>query len=828
MMDLAALRQQIKSLPTDQQEHLLDLLKELEESEIREKAQGKFIEFVRHTWPAFIEGPHHRVVADAFDRIAAGELKRLMVFMPPRHTKSEFASYMLPAWFFGKFPKKKIIQASNNAELAVGFGRKVRNLVNSDSYKIIFPETSLSADSKAAGRWNTNHGGEYFAVGVSGILTGRGADLLIIDDPHALHVDTPIATTEGWKTIGTVNVGDEVFGPDGLPTKVVAKSDVYKQRDLYAVMTSDGETIFADAKHLWNVRTSTRINDSYRNITTDKLVDGRSSAFMIPRHAAVHYPERDLPIDPWVLGAWLGDGTSSLGRMTAHPDDMPYMRGEFRRRGYVTTDLADTYSFGVSGLLVQLRELSVLNNKHIPEIYLTASYMQRMSLLQGLMDTDGNVTTNGQCVFHNKDEHLVDQVVELVRSFGRKCQRRTYHVNGKFGACIMHRVTFKMEDAALMPRKRIRTRHTDDKQHRSITVDNTGISGDVQCITVDREDGLFLAGRGYVVTHNSEQEAALNSSAIYDTAYEWYTSGPRQRLQPGGAIVVVVTRWSKIDLPGRIIKSAVEREEIDEWEIIELPAILDENTDDERPVWPGFWSIEELKKVRAELPVSKWQAQYQQKPTSEEGAIIKREWWNKWEQKKPPECEFVIQCWDTALTAKETSDYSACSTWGVWYTEDGRSNIILLDAYQARIEFPELKSMAVKKWNEYRPDSLIVEGRASGTPLIQELRRTGIPVVEYTPASHGGRRRGSNNDKVARMNSISDIFMSGHVWYPAGKRFAEEMIEEAAEFPFGEHDDLVDTMIMAVMRYREGGFISLHSDMRDEEDLPRRVRRAYY
>ena len=133
----------------------------------------------------FIVGKHHRIIAEKLEKIASGELKRLIINMPPRHTKSEFASYLLPAWFLGQFPQKKVIQTSHTAELAVGFGRKVRNLVSSDAYKTIFPTVDLQSDSKAAGRWNTNAGGDYFAIGVGGAVTGKGADLLIIDDPHS-------------------------------------------------------------------------------------------------------------------------------------------------------------------------------------------------------------------------------------------------------------------------------------------------------------------------------------------------------------------------------------------------------------------------------------------------------------------------------------------------------------------------------------------------------------------------------------------------------------------------------------------------------------------
>jgi len=1110
----------LQHLSVQEQERLLAELDKLSEMKEIKLAQTKFIEFVKQMWPSFIAGRHHARMAEAFERVVAGTCKRLIINMPPRHTKSEFASYLLPAWFLGKFPNKKVIQTSHTAELAVGFGRKVRNLVDTDQYHKVFPDLVLQADSKAAGRWNTSKGGDYFAIGVGGAVTGKGADLLIIDDPHALEVSTPIATPNGFVALGELKVGDYVYGPDGEPTKVVAKSPVYEGRELYAVTTYDGETILADAKHLWNVRTSTRTNNPYRNLMTKELVESRSSPFMIPRHSAVQYPVRDLPVDPWVLGAWLGDGTSSVGRMTAHPDDAVFMRGEFKRRGYTTTDLANKFSFGVLGLRKQLIDQGVLNNKHIPEVYLTASFHQRMDLLCGLMDTDGNVTASGQCAFHNKNAALVDQVVELLRSLGRKCQRRTYETKGKFGACTMHRVTFKLKDSALMPRKRYRTKTTHDKQHRSITVETTDRIGAVQCITVEREDGLFLAGRGYVITHNSEQEAALAeiNPDIYDKTYEWYTSGPRQRLQPGAAIVIVMcmtggtmvrmadntqkrlrdvrpgdyvatykdgvmgiarvvnfqssgvddvftiktrsgkvvrankehpflvehagerkwarvkhlsagmsivvttdvnaphahksgqdcaapakqskptirkiqklhtgllgitgngkvkralnvetltstaadcvsfaignsiplqnipqnnaapaesniamaspcistrrwsrseaigvmsaaknlpkktrvrigeanfastiamklalyadccvttvislwgmvelpkfcrklqsiyafvadpiieitssgqeevfdievqhtgnfiangvvshnTRWSKRDLTARVIQAAAQRGG-EEWEVIEFPALLPSGN----ALWPEFWPIEELLALREELPNSKWQAQYQQNPVSEASAIVKREWWKTWEHDDPPKCDFILMSWDTAFEKNQRADYSACTTWGVFYRDNAETglkmaNIILLNAVRDRLEFPALKRKVLAEYKEWEPDSIIIEKKASGAPLIYELRSMGVPVQEFTPT------RG--NDKISRLNAISDIFASGLVWAPA-TRWAEEVIEEIASFPSGEHDDYVDSTSMALARFRKGGYIRSVLDEEDEVEYFKSKRHAGY
>ena len=463
---------------------------------VRAKAQVDFMAFVKHVYDGFIEGDHHKKVAQKFEKLAANPGSRIIVNMPPRHTKSEFASYLLPAWLIGKNPTLKIIQTTHTAELAVRFGRKVRNLMELDIYKAIFPDVELRVDSKAAGRWETEQGGEYYAAGVGGAITGRGADLLIIDDPH------------------------------------------------------------------------------------------------------------------------------------------------------------------------------------------------------------------------------------------------------------------------------------------------------------------------------SEQDA-LSETAM-ENAYEWYTSGPRQRLQPGGSIVVVMTRWSLKDLTGKLVRAQSSDVMSDQWDIIEFPAILPSDN----ILWPEFWKKDELLRVKASLSLAKWNAQWQQNPTAEEGAIIKKEWWNVWEKDSVPPVSYIMQSYDTAFSKKETADYSAITTWGVFQPlEGGPDNIILLDARRGRWDFPELKSIAKEEYKYWEPDMVIIEAKATGTPLTDELRVMGIPVINYTPSK--GR------DKHTRMHMVAPIFESGMVWAP-DKKFSEDVIEECVAFPNGDNDDYCDSMSMALIRYRKGGFIKLDSDPEDEDSSYQTHARQFY
>lgn len=478
---------------------LYDQLSHLDAAAERDRCREDFLAFLKKTWSApeaFIQGQHHKIVSEAFNRVVRGECKRLIINIAPRHGKSEMGSIHLPAWYLGHNPNRRVIQASHTAELAVGFGRRVRDMVQQTEYQEIFPGFALRADAKAAGRWTTVKGGQYFAIGVGGNVAGKGADLFIIDD-------------------------------------------------------------------------------------------------------------------------------------------------------------------------------SV-----------------------------------------------------------------------------------------------------------------------------------------------SEQQALSGDPAVYDTVYQWFLTGPRQRLQPNAAIVVIETRWSQRDLSGRLISRMIKDDDVDKWEVIELPAILPSG----KPLFPEYWKLADMLKLKAELPVGRWNAQYQQQPTAEEGALVKREWWKRWTG-RPPECEFILQSWDCAQTNNETSDPSACTTWGVFRHPGPKGHdtphIMLLDAFTERLEFPELKARAFKEYRHWKPDSVVIESKSAGTPLIYELRARGIPAQEYTPT------RG--NTKLVRVNAVADLFHSGMVWAPE-TRFADEVIEQFAAFPNGEYDDLVDSSTQALIRYRMGGFVRIHTDEDFEDDfVPRRA-----
>lgn len=504
--EIQALLDNLDSFSEVEREEILKIASTLEERVDATLCQNDLIEFCRHMQPDYKVGKHHRILANLLMNIAAGDKDRVCVNMPPRHGKSQLVSIYFPAWFIGKYPNKKVLMVSHTADLAVDFGRKVRNIIDSDAYKKVFPTVTLAADSKSAGRWNTNFGGEYYATGVGSALAGRGADLLLVDDPHN---------------------------------------------------------------------------------------------------------EQDI-------------------------------------------------------------------------------------------------------------------------------------INGNFG--------------------------------------------------------------------------------VFEKAYEWFTFGARTRLMPGGRIAIVQTRWHQDDLTGRVTRDMATNNDADQYEVVEFPAIFESTVDGktvEKPLWPEFFDLKALHRTKASMPLFQWNAQFQQNPTAQEAAVIKREWWQEWKGENPPPCEYIIMSLDAAAEINTRSDFTAITTWGVFLNENSdRYEIILLNAIKRRMEFPELKQCAMEQWQEWSPDAFIVEKKSSGTPLYQELRRAGIPVQDYTP--HRG-----TGDKLARLNSVADIVMSGLCWVPQ-TRWAEEVVEEIAGFPFMSHDDLVDSTVMALLRFRQGGFIRLPSDEKDEPRFFRSHRRAAY
>lgn len=320
---------------------------------------------------------------------------------------------------------------------------------------------------------------------------------------QALSTCTPIPTPTGWTTIGELKVGDYVFGADGSPIKVLNKTDVFKNREVFKLETNDGAFVLADKDHLWKVRERrSRFNLRNTQYLVDKYLGKRNKLRpAIPTSEPLSLPEADLPIDPYVFGLWLGDGNRAQAVINADEKDQPFYISEIEKAGFVCNKLANPQTFSITGgFQKKLRLMGALQTKKVPAEYLRASVPQRLSLLQGLMDTDGTCS-KGQASFANTDPHLIEVVCELVLSLGRKPFVTKYTPKAKDTYKTIYRVNFYLEEAFRLPRKRRLSRNAKVKVDRFLDISRHGVA-DTQCITVDSPDGLFLAGKGFMVTHN--------------------------------------------------------------------------------------------------------------------------------------------------------------------------------------------------------------------------------------------------------------------------------------------------------------------------------------
>ena len=327
--------------------------------------------------------------------------------------------------------------------------------------------------------------------------------------------------------------------------------------------------------------------------------------------------------------------------------------------------------------------------------------------------------------------------------------------------------------------------------------------------------GGAITGRGahlLLIDDPIKGREDADSDAMRSNLVDWYRSTAYSRLMPGGAIILIQTRWHEDDLAGWILRETTH----EPWEVIELPAVIDEKASKilKRPkgeaLWPDAYDAKRLEEIKKTAGSREWNSLYMQRPSAEEGNILKRYWWKEWKEDNPPECNYILQSWDTAYTVKSTSDYSAVTTWGI-FEHNGIQNAILLSARRERWEFPELKSEAIKLYNEFKPDVVLIEAKASGWSLIQELQRAGIPITPFNP---------KRADKKTRAHSVTPLFESGRVWYPSSKWWAEDVINQCAQFPSSNYDDLVDSTTQALIRLRQGLFVEHPQDVPLEPSAP--------
>lgn len=835
--DLQELLDNIELLDENERAELLLIAATLEDREFARACRDDLIEFCKAMQPDYLVGAHHKHLAKLLTSIEKGEKDRVTVSIAPRHGKSQMTSIFFSAWFLGKNPSKQVMLVSHTTDLAVDFGRKVRNLIDSPQYQKIFPGVQLAADSKSAGRWNTNSGGVFYATGVGSSLAGRGADLLL-----CLAGTAGVITPKGTVEAKDIRVGDKVLGYKGFhEVKKVFRS----KHDQHVVINGDEKNSFSKDHPIWTYTRGWVVAES---LTTYDLLDTlnlfeligvfyekinnytRRVNFKNLQHlgtdaAAVQQPKRSKLQSVWWsrdnLLRTVGKVFKLLQRHGTHPFTGAHTGPIEQRWELLTRELL----VGVSGEPTkQSAQQHLCNciwtNTKFGAVGPENGAYTRADKTQGIFDGDER-----RGCFEGRENEL-GSAPYCLSQFGwlRRAAFRVYsrwckedrREEGVLVGCA--KAFFSSKTCGLLLGVR---------RPKRVEVRDCVSSTDFYNFYVPEFNTIYVNSW---MTHNcddlhSEQDLLAGNFAAFETAYKWFTFGARTRLMPGGRIAVVGTRWHKSDLIGRLIKDMSMSEEADQYEVVEFPAILNENTPEEKALWPEFFDLDALKRSRASMPAFQWNAQYQQNPTGEGGALVKRDDFRRWDRSSPPTCDYIIQAIDAAAELKQRSDYTSIATWGVFWNEDeGANQIILLNSVRERYEFPELKAKALSEYLEYRPDVCLVEKKSSGTALYQEMRRGGIPVSECTP--HRGTINNPNT-KYARFQPLVDLIKAGLVWVPE-TRWAEQLVEEVCEFPYGDHDDMVDTTVMVLDKFRKGGLARLPTDEADEPRTFKSRRGGYY
>lgn len=738
------------------------------------------------------------------------------------------------------------------------------------------------------------------------VLDGSCERLIVTMPPQegkALALDAPVPTPSGWSTMGALTVGDEVFDRHGRVCRVTWKSPVWTDRPCYAVTTRDGERIVADARHEWVARLDRRRAEHVYETTA--LARGRVKAAQVTAGGVLDLPDADLPLDPYVLGAWLGDGHSRGAMLTSSALDAG-VQERIRAAGFPCRRTAKAGEFawslapeGGSSRPSPIRQalvaLGVWGNKHVPAAYLRGSRAQRLALLQGLVDTDGHVTAKGQVEFTSTLRTLSESVAELVYSLGAKAvlTEGPATIGGRVVG-TRFRVRFYLACAAHLARKAERCKDSSVAAVRYVSAVEVP-SVPVQCIEVDSPDHTFLVGRTMLPTHNSQrishwgaewmlvanpelrmavvsydEDAARRwgqvirndfltfklplrlrqdtraagswqidghrgnlycvgiggplsgrpvdvlivddpvkdreqaDSAVYrERAWNWFTDVARPRLAPHAAMIVVSTRWHEEDLTGRLLSGANSHE----WRHLHIRAQAEapsEKRPDPDPLgrehgeyipsarnWPeGRWES-----VKRDIGSRAWNALYQGDPAPADGDVWKKEWWSwydlpLWVQRDDqcwmPDGYEVIMSWDMAFKDTRTSDYVVGQ---VWAKKGGSA--FLLDQVRERMGFTATqKAVAamVRKWPQAH--AKLVEDKANGTAILETLKAVMPGLVPITP----------KESKMARAAAVSPFIESRNVWLPRFAQFSDDLVEEAAAFPNGAHDDAVDSASQALSR----------------------------
>jgi hypothetical protein len=754
----------------------------------RELARRHLKDFVLYNFEGYKVNWHHEVIFDKLEQVERGDIKRLMIFMPPRHGK------------------------------------------------------------------------------------------LIADN-------TPVITVDGWKKHGELKKGDYVYSPCGNPIKV--KKVFEKDEANLEVKFSNGEKIKCHENHEWTV--FDRSNNKYRTLETkyilsQKYYSNNRSRFQLQNIMPLENSVKELPIEPYFFGAWLGDGTSVKPATTCEIKDKDIIDncGYKVNVSHIHKDTGvPTYYFSWQGIIQKIRALGCYNNKHIPEIYKRSSIEQRLKLLAGLIDTDGSIDEKSRIRIVTVSKLLADDIAELIYSLGMRpyimCQKPTISTSGIQGKRNVYSIGFQptMEIPVALNRKRVKRIV---KQNRIGIVDINEIKSEKgNCITVDSTDGLYLVGKSLIPTHNSEigsiqfpawlmgrnsnrniieasysgdlatdfgrqtrnliktkkyqnvfkgvtlaedseakgkwntnGKGAYNavgvggattgkgadfliiddpiknrqdaeSETIRENVWDWYRSTARTRLSPNGAIVLIITRWHDDDLAGRILNKNPNG-----WEIIKFPAIAEEDEEHRKQgeaLWADFFTKEILEETRADIGNYEFSALYQQNPLDEESQEFHKHWFKdrEWEEVTRLNTRRFLTI-DTAISAKASADFTGFCDNSV--DPDKHWN---LKAWKMKLNPKDLIDMLFTLHRDRQYETIGIEKTIyldTLKPFLDEeqiKRNTFLPITQL---------KHNQQAKELRIRALIPRYEAGGVFHI--KNECKDLEHEMLRFPKGVHDDVLD------------------------------------
>lgn len=851
----------LNRMSKDQQEDLLDTVL----NTLKDLAQESFYVFVLLMGPlivpeGFKDGRHIEIICNALQSLYESinspkkATERLQIFLPPRAMKSRMGSILFPSWVLGKKPDWNIICVGNSTKFAEDeFGRNVRDLIRSKAYRYIFPGTELRTDAKAVGLFTTTAGGKYLATGAGSSLAGRGAHLVIADDVlseqtalskaertkinkwyvsglrsrlsptpqggeliiNCLTKDTEITMSDGHrKSILDVKPGDLVLtvNPETHLFEPKAVTDCWEmgEDEVWEVGLSTGEVVRSNGKHPLLV-----LEKGFKRVDELTTDDQLMRPFWYETETKPFVTEQQS----YLLGFMYGDGWVGI-------QNRKWKSGRVGQRYYTCWSAGVYEELNQAILSIFEQQFNVkmkmtdggyyrTDQKHVakwfesvgfkgnahtkrfPEWLFKQNEKTREAFYRGFIDADGHTAPNKSVVFGQCNKDLVKDLKRLVSGLGYTSSK------------ILHLTGVSQPPNSPKPI----TWH----QYRIIIG------------SVKRKVHYAPVKIEYV--ENTKEKEPVFDLTVEDN-HNFIANG----------VVSSNTRWALDDLSGHTIKvdSAGRRP----WKVISVPAILDKPASEllRRPTdpeglyeegtsfWPEFQPVGELEERRREFEAEgspeKWHALYMQNPIPPTGNIIKFEDWKAWKNESPPICSQIVIGMDTAFSTNSKADFSAYVVLGVFSVKEKgfrgeeywRNHTILLQAGRGRWEFGDLCEKTMELNRQFKPDVIVIEKRASGQSLIQEMRYRGLPLYEFL----------TDKDKETRLNSVSPMFKAGTVWYPDTddcREWASIVLDEVCTFPAGANDDLTDALTSALIYLRENMAIVhpddyvLQSGDSDDDDL---------